>query len=74
MTMPSILIQLDDLTYKALNRVAPAAKRKRTEFVRQAVKEAIWRKEFASMREAYRAQPDGTPEVDDWSNWEDFEG
>ena len=32
----SILIQLDDATYKALDRVAPATKRQRTEFIRQA--------------------------------------
>jgi hypothetical protein len=71
--MPSILIQLDDVTYQALNRVAPAAERKRTEFVRQAVKDAIRKQEFARMREAYRTQPDHGAESDDWSNWEDFE-
>jgi predicted transcriptional regulator len=71
--MPSILIQLDDVTYKALNRIAPAAKRKRTEFIRQAVNAAIRRHEFARMREAYQAQPDRAAEADDWSNWEDFE-
>src|ERR1035437_9625628 len=32
--MISILVQLDDATYKALNQMAPAAKRKRTEFIR----------------------------------------
>jgi predicted transcriptional regulator len=71
--MPSILIQLDDVTFKALNRVAPAAKRKRTEFVRRAVKEAIRRQEFARMREAYKTQPDRSREAEDWSNWEDFD-
>ena len=37
--MPSILIQLDEATYKALSQIAPASKRRRTEFVRQAAKE-----------------------------------
>src|ERR1017187_684216 len=32
--MISILVQLDGATYKALNQMAPAAKRKRTEFIR----------------------------------------
>jgi predicted transcriptional regulator len=70
--MPSILIQLDDATYKALNQVAPAAKRLRTEFVRRAVKDAIRRQEYARMRQAYLKQPDSALDVDDWSNCEDF--
>ena len=71
--MPSILVQLDDATYKALNLVAPAAKRRRTEFIRAAVKEAIQRRACADMREAYRKQPDSASESDSWSNCEKFE-
>src|SRR5262249_32616871 len=71
--MPSILIQLDDATYKALNQIAPAAKRKRTEFIRQAVKEAIRKQEYERIREAYRKQPDSAAGGDDWSNCEKFE-
>jgi predicted transcriptional regulator len=71
--VPSILVQLDDATYKALNHVAPAAKRKRTEFIRAAVKEAIRRRVNADMREAYRNQPDSASEADSWSNCEKFE-
>jgi predicted transcriptional regulator len=69
----SILIQLDDATYKALNQVAPAAKRRRTEFLRQAVKEAIRRQEYARIREAYRKQPDSAADGDDWSSCQEFE-
>jgi len=69
----SILIQLDDATYKALNQVAPAAKRRRTEFIRQAVKEAIRRHEYARIRESYRKQPDSAADCDDWSNCEEFQ-
>jgi predicted transcriptional regulator len=69
----SILIHLDDATYKALNHVAPAAKRRRTEFIRQAVKEAIRRQEYARIREAYRKQPDSVAEADDWSSREEFD-
>ena len=71
--MPSILIQLDDSTYRALNQVAPAAKRQRTEFIRRAVKEAIRKCEFERMREAYRKQPDSAADADDWSNCEEFQ-
>jgi len=68
--MPSILIQLDEPLLRALNRVAPAAKRQRAEFIRQAVKEAIRKREYEAIREAYRRQPDSPDDADDWSNAE----
>ena len=71
--MPVILIRLDDATFKALNRVAPAANRQRTKFIRQAVKDAIRREEYARIREAYRKQPDSAADSDDWSSCEEFE-
>jgi predicted transcriptional regulator len=71
--MPSVLIHLDDATYKILNKVAPPDKRRRTEFVRKAIREAIRQQEFARMREAYLKQPDSDNESDDWTNWEPFE-
>jgi predicted transcriptional regulator len=71
--MPSILVHFDDATYKALNQMAPAANRKRTEFIRAAVKEAIRKRAYAEMREAYRKQPDSAAESDSWSNCEKFE-
>ncbi|MGB9456838.1 MAG: ribbon-helix-helix protein, CopG family [Bryobacteraceae bacterium] len=70
--MPSVLIQLDDATARKLERIAPARKRKRAEFIREAVKEAIRNHEFARMREAYRLQPDSAEEADDWSSAEEF--
>lgn len=66
--MPSILIQLDDATLLSLDRIAPAAKRQRAEFIRQAVKEALRKHEYAQIREAYREQPDSAEEADDWSS------
>jgi len=71
--VPSILVQLDAATYRALNEVAPAAKRQRTEFIRRAVKEAIRKQEYARIREAYRKQPDSAAEADDWSTSEEFD-
>ena len=71
--MPSILVELDNATFKRLNAVAPAAKRQRSEFVRNAVKEAILKQEFARIREAYERIPDSAAEADDWSNCEEFE-
>lgn len=70
--MPSILIQIDDATLKSLEKVAPAAKRQRAEFIRRAVKEAIRRREYQQIREAYRKQPDSASEADDWSSAEEW--
>lgn len=70
--MKSILIQLDEPTLKSLNRVAPAAKRQRAEFVRAAIRKAVWEAEEERMRLAYLAQPDSEDEADDWANAEEW--
>jgi predicted transcriptional regulator len=70
--MPSILIQLDEATLRSLDNIAPAAKRQRAEFIRQAVKEAIRRREYEQIREAYIRQPDSAADADDWSSTEEW--
>jgi predicted transcriptional regulator len=70
--MKSVLIQLDDATYHALNRVAPAAQRQRAEFVRQALRKAIREAEEERTRLAYLRQPDSEAEADDWSTAEEW--
>jgi metal-responsive CopG/Arc/MetJ family transcriptional regulator len=70
--MKPLLIQLDEQTYGALNRVASPGKRQRSEFVRQAIRQAIRRAEYRAMREAYRKQPDSASDADDWSTPEEF--
>jgi hypothetical protein len=57
---------------RSLNKVAPAAKRQRAEFIRQAVKEAIRKREYEAIREAYLSQPDSGDEADDWANAEEW--
>lgn len=71
--MPSILIQLDEALLQSLNKVAPAAKRQRAEFIRQAVRDAVRAREYAAMREAYLRQPDSAEVADDWANAEAWE-
>jgi metal-responsive CopG/Arc/MetJ family transcriptional regulator len=71
--MKALLIQLDEPTLKALNRVASPGKRKRSEFVRQAIRKAIRQAEFQAMREAYRKQPDSSLDADDWSTAEAYQ-
>jgi metal-responsive CopG/Arc/MetJ family transcriptional regulator len=68
--MKSLLVQLDEPTYRALNRVAPAAKRQRAEFVRSAIRKAIRETEEQKTQRAYVEQPDSEAEADDWSSAE----
>lgn len=68
--MKHLLIQLDESTLAALNRVASPEKRQRSEFVRQAIRKAIRQAEYRAMREAYRKQPDSV--LDDWTTPENY--
>ena len=70
--MKSLLVQIDEATFRSLNRVAPTAKRQRAEFVRTAIRKAIREAEEEHMRKAYLAQPDFGAETDDWSNAEEW--
>jgi len=70
--MKSLLVQLDEPTYLALNRVAPAAKRQRAEFVRSAIRKAIRETEEERTRRAYLELPDSEAEADDWSTAEEW--
>jgi predicted transcriptional regulator len=70
--MASILIYIDDPTLKALNRIAPISKRQRAEFIRNAVKDAIRKREYEQIREAYLRQPDSASEADNWSSAEQW--
>jgi predicted transcriptional regulator len=72
--MKSLLVQLDESTFQALDRVAPAAKRQRAEFIRGAIRQAIQAQIEARTRAAYLAQPDTETSADDWSGaeaWQD---
>jgi metal-responsive CopG/Arc/MetJ family transcriptional regulator len=70
--MPTISIQFDEPLLRSLNKIAPAAKRQRAEFIRQAVKDAIRKSEHEAIREAYLRQPDSPDDPDDWSNAEEW--
>jgi hypothetical protein len=68
--MKSLLVQIDEPTFRALNRVAPEAQR--AEFVRTAIRKAIRETEEERMRRAYLEQPDSWAEVDHWSDAEEW--
>ncbi len=64
--MPQVLIHFDEVTLKAIDRIAPAAKRQRADFIRRAVKDEIFRLEAERMREAYRLRPDSAEDSNTW--------
>ncbi len=68
--MRALLVHLDETTIRDLERVT--AKRKRSEFIRSAIKRAIREAEYERMRQAYAEQPDSEAEADDWSNAEEY--
>ena len=68
--MSSILIRLDEVTQRALHRVAK--KSARAEFIRGAITRAIREEDAAPTRRAYELQPDSELEADDWSNCEEY--
>lgn len=70
--MKALMVQLNDPLYRALNKIAPAKKRQRSQFIRDAIKKAIREAEFARMRAAYEANPDSEADADDWSNAEEY--
>ncbi len=71
--MKSVLIELDEATFEALNRIAPPAKRLRAEFIRKAIRKAIREVEYERIHQAYLALPDSEAEADDWSTAEVYE-
>lgn len=66
--MKALLVQLDEATHRALERVAPASQRRRSQFIRDAIRRALRDAEYARMRAAYKAAPDTESPADDWAN------
>ena len=56
--MKQLLIEVDDHLARRLEDVAPGRARKRSEFVRMAIRKAIWELEEAAIAAAYAAKPD----------------
>lgn len=68
--MKAILLEVDDGTYARLEEVAPARSRKRSEFLRAAIRRALWDIEEARTREAYLRAPDVESEAFDAATWD----
>jgi len=56
--MKQLLIELDDEDVAKLERVAPARSRRRSEFIRAAIRRALWDLEEQATAAAYARQPD----------------
>ena len=56
--MVQLLIEVDAAMAERLEAVAPARSRQRSEFVREAIRHALWEREERATRAAYLAQPD----------------
>jgi hypothetical protein len=53
-----IILEIDEVTARELEAVAPSRDRRRSDFVRQALRRALDEVAEDRMREAYRRQPD----------------
>lgn len=62
--MKALLIEIDDATAAKLETIAPARSRRRSQFVRDAIRRAIWAIEEQATREAYLRQPQDEAAVD----------
>ena len=61
--MKRILIEVDDQTAAELERIVPARSRRRSEFVRSALRRALWDEEERRTRDAYLNAPDKKADV-----------
>ncbi len=64
--MSQVLVHFGEATLKAIDRISPAARGKRADFLRQAVKDEIFRIETERMREAYRLEPVSAEDTSTW--------
>lgn len=69
--MNQVIVELDDRTLKRLDKVAPAKARRRSEFIREAIRRALDSLASEQIERAYRRQPQAEVETDlDPATWE----
>jgi predicted transcriptional regulator len=61
--MKQLLVELDDDVAARLEQVAPSRSRRRSEFIRTAIRRALWELEEQATAEAYRRTPDAAGEA-----------
>jgi predicted transcriptional regulator len=61
--MKQLLIEIDDETATRLEGIAPSRSRRRSDFVRSAIRRALWELEEHATAEAYSRTPDSAADV-----------
>ncbi len=61
--MKQLLIEIEDDVAVRLEQVAPGRSRRRSAFIRNAIRRALWEIEEGVTAEAYRRQPDSAADV-----------
>jgi Arc/MetJ-type ribon-helix-helix transcriptional regulator len=61
--MKALLVALDDQMAAKLERAAPGRQRQRSEFIRNAIRQALWEIEEKATAEAYGRMPDSSEDV-----------
>ena len=68
--MKQLLIEIDEEMATQLERVAPTRSRRRSEFIRNAIRQALWELEERATAQAYARQPDSEEAYLDATVWE----
>jgi len=68
--MKQFLIEIDDEMAAHLDAVAPARSRRRSDFVRAAIRRALWELRERETEAAYKRMPDAEPAYFDPAVWE----
>lgn len=61
--MKQLIIEVDDEIAAQLEAVAPSRSRRRSEFVRAAIRRALWELEETATADAYRRTPDSAADA-----------
>ena len=64
-----MIVSLDERMIRELERVAPARSRRRSEFIRKAIRKALDEESERRMEEAYRRMPQSEEEWFDPETW-----
>ena len=67
--MKNVLVRLDDETVKQIDQAAPPGRGARAEFIRSAIRAAIYRIESDRIEESYLRDPQVFVDGGDWDGW-----
>jgi predicted transcriptional regulator len=68
--MKQILVEIEPEVAERLEQIAPGRSRRRSEFIRMAIRKALWELEEAATAQAYRRVPDADDAYVDPEAWE----